>query len=142
MNSFIVAAVCLGTCTLLGMAAPAFVRGRKHKVVIEFVGESVKQQQTLLNNVENLIKAFGPATPIVVIAHGEGLDLLHRPSPEIAARVKALASVTVSFLACENTMRRRNLTKADLLPEAVTVDSGVAEVVRRQENGWNYIKSG
>jgi intracellular sulfur oxidation DsrE/DsrF family protein len=28
------------------------------------------------------------------------------------------------------------------LPFAITVDSGVAEVVRKQEAGWSYIKSG
>lgn len=142
MNSVVVTGVCLGTCALLGMVAPAFVRGRKYKVAIEFAGETVKQQQSVLNNVENLIQAFGPETPIVIIAHGEGLDLLHRPSAEIGERVKQLASATVIFMACENTMRRRNISKADLIPEAVTVDSGVAEVVRRQEGGWNYIKSG
>jgi intracellular sulfur oxidation DsrE/DsrF family protein len=37
-------------------------------------------------------------------------------------------------------MRKRNVRKDDLLPFATTVDSGVAELVRRQEAGWSYVK--
>lgn len=39
-------------------------------------------------------------------------------------------------------MKRMRVTKEELLPFAVTVDSGVAEVVRKQEEGWSYIKGG
>ncbi len=39
-------------------------------------------------------------------------------------------------------MKRLKIQKDDLLPAAGTVDSGVAEVVRQQEAGWSYIKSG
>jgi intracellular sulfur oxidation DsrE/DsrF family protein len=48
----------------------------------------------------------------------------------------------VVFAACENTMRKKKVTKDALFPFATTVDSGVAEVVRKQEQGWSYIKSG
>ena len=39
-------------------------------------------------------------------------------------------------------MKKKNVSKADLLPATTTVDSGVAEVVRKQEAGWSYVKSG
>jgi hypothetical protein len=39
-------------------------------------------------------------------------------------------------------MKRKNLQKSDLVPFATTVDSGVAEVVRRQEAGWSYLRPG
>ena len=48
----------------------------------------------------------------------------------------------VAFVGCENTMTRKNMTKDQLVPFALTVDSGVAEVIRKQEQGWSYIKSG
>jgi len=44
--------------------------------------------------------------------------------------------------ACENMMRRQNVVKADLLPCVTTVDSGVAEIVRKQEAGWSYLRIG
>jgi uncharacterized protein len=39
-------------------------------------------------------------------------------------------------------MRRLNVKQEDLMPFAVTVDSGIAEVVRKQEAGWSYIHAG
>ena len=48
----------------------------------------------------------------------------------------------VVFAARENTMKKQNVTKDQLMPFVTTVDSGVAEVVRKQEAGWAYIKGG
>ena len=57
-------------------------------------------------------------------------------------RMQKLSESGVVFAACENSMEKKQVTKADLLPFVTTVDSGVAEVVRKQEAGWSYIKSG
>ena len=48
----------------------------------------------------------------------------------------------VIFAACENTMQREKLEKKDLVAFSTTVDSGVSEVIRKQEDGYSYIKSG
>lgn len=56
--------------------------------------------------------------------------------------MQELAGSSVVFAACENTMRIMSLIKADLAAFSTAVDSGVAEVVRRQEAGWSYVKSG
>ena len=45
-----------------------------------------------------------------------------------------------SLAACQNSMRDRNLKTEDLFPFVSQVDSGVAEIVRKQEKGWSYIK--
>jgi intracellular sulfur oxidation DsrE/DsrF family protein len=39
-------------------------------------------------------------------------------------------------------MPRLHVTQKELLPLAPTVDSGTAEVVRKQEAGWSYLRSG
>jgi intracellular sulfur oxidation DsrE/DsrF family protein len=59
-----------------------------------------------------------------------------------AQRLKELSGKGVIFAACENTMQRMKVTREQLFPFAVTVDSGVAEVIRKQEAGWSYIKAG
>jgi len=46
------------------------------------------------------------------------------------------------FAACENTMRRAKASKADLVAGAITVPSGLAEIIIRQEQDWAYIKAG
>jgi intracellular sulfur oxidation DsrE/DsrF family protein len=121
-------------------AAPA---AQKHRVVFQVVSEGDEQWDAVLGNVENLRTAFGAAnTEVAVIAHGKGLGMLIAADNKHAERMRKLADSGVAFVACENTMRKKNVAKGQLLPFATTVDSGVAEVVRKQEQGWAYIKSG
>ena len=114
-----------------------------HRIVFEVSIEGEAQWEAILNNVENAQKAFGKeSTEIEVVAHGKGLGLLRKTNTSLNERIVSIASSQTRFVACQNTMRRMKITKADLLPEVGTVDSGVAEVVRKQEDGWSYIKSG
>ncbi|MOA61796.1 DsrE/DsrF-like family protein [compost metagenome] len=61
------------------------------------------------------------------------------PDPE---RMERLSRGPVFFAACRNTMEGRQLTPDALLGFAQVVPSGVAELVRKQEAGWSYLKPG
>jgi intracellular sulfur oxidation DsrE/DsrF family protein len=99
--------------------------------------------EAVLNNIANVQRALGiDVTEIRVVAHGKGLGLVMKTNTPFAARITALTTTRVKFVACENTMKRMKIQKDDLLAVAGSVDSGVAEVVRLQEAGWSYIKSG
>lgn len=76
------------------------------------------------------------------MAHGKGLGLILETNEAMQERLQSISKADMRFAACENAMRGMNVSKEDLLPFATTVDSGVAEVVRKQETGWSYIKSG
>ena len=92
---------------------------------------------------ENVQKAFGRKnTEIEVVSHGKGLGLIQKTNSAMGERIKGIADTGVVFAACENTMYRMNIKKEDMLPFATTVDSGGAEIVRKQESGWSYIKGG
>lgn len=82
------------------------------------------------------------ATEVEVVVHGKALPLLERTNTKSAEKLRELAKNGVRFAACENTMKKRNVTKDMLLPFAITVDAGVAEPARRQEAGWSYLKAG
>lgn len=114
----------------------------KHRVVFEVTMEGPEQWTAVLNNVENLRTALGAATEIEVVAHSKGLGMLVAKDNELMDRMKKLADDGVVFAACENTMKKKNVTKDQLVPFAKTTDSGVAEVIRKQEAGSSYIKSG
>lgn len=105
--------------------------------------EGEKQWTSVLNNVKNVREALGAeATEVIVIAHSNGLGMLIAKDNPLADRIKEMADAGVVFAACENTMKKKNVSKTDLPPSATTVDSGVAAVVRKQEAGWSYVKSG
>ncbi len=115
---------------------------KTHKIVFEVTMEGPEQWTAVLNNVENVRTALGAGTEMEVIAHSKGLSMLVAKDNALAERMKKLADGGVVFAACENTMKKKNVTRDQLLPFAKTTDSGVAEVVRKQEAGWSYIKSG
>jgi len=116
--------------------------GRDHQVVFELTSDEPKSWNALLNNVEN-VRAALPGTRVEVVAHGPGLRLLTKAhNAEVAARMAALAAQEIVFAACLNTMKRMQVAPEQLSPFAVPVDSGVAEVVRKQADGWAYVRSG
>ena len=43
--------------------------------------------------------------------------------------------------ACQNTMTNSKLTPADMLPQITYVPAGVVEVMRKQQQGWAYIRT-
>ena len=46
------------------------------------------------------------------------------------------------FAACQNSMRVQKVTTEDLLAFATQVDSGVSEIIRKQEADWSYVRAG
>lgn len=114
----------------------------KHRVVFELTGDDPAVWEALLNNIDNLQKAL-PGTAVEVVAHGKGLDMLTAAkSAAVRDRMEMNADRGVTFAACENAMRKRGVKKEQLHDFVTTVDSGVAEVVRKQSAGWSYIRSG
>ncbi|MHB1022622.1 MAG: DsrE family protein [Acidobacteriaceae bacterium] len=110
-----------------------------YKVVVD-VAQSGDAFPRAIGSVHNLLKALGPDhVEVEVVAHSAGINLLVAAANSYTAELTELSKEGVHFAACENSMRANHLTKADLLPFAVPVDSGVAELVRRQHEGYVYL---
>ena len=114
---------------------------KEHKVVIQLNTADTASWSSTIGNIRNLQKIWPNNISIEVVAHGKGLDLILANKTHLANDVNALSKEGVVFAACENSMRKHNVTKADLLPVAITVPSGVAELVLKQEQGWAYLKA-
>ena len=111
--------------------------------MVEVTTGTADQWDDALGSVEHLRAALGPEnTEIEVVCHSKGLSLIIAKNTPYAERIKKLADEGVIFAACRNTMHRMNVAKEDLLPECITVDAGVAEVVRKQEAHWTFLKPG
>lgn len=112
---------------------------KPHKILMQFTtGDSISQASILLQ-AGNLVEML-PNASIEVVCHGGGLDLLTTTKSKGAQTVKELSSKGVVFAACNNTMKRRNLTAKDLLPQATVVPSAMVEMVLKEEQGWSYVK--
>lgn len=99
----------------------------------------------LLKNVENHLKA-APGTKIAVVAHGKGIDFMLNNAQDANGNpynviMETLAQQGVEFKICNNTLKSRHLTAADVAYPVVVVPSGVAEIARLQaKEGYVYLK--
>ncbi|HXF66609.1 MAG TPA: DsrE family protein [Burkholderiales bacterium] len=99
----------------------------------------------ILRNLANHLEA-SPATRVVVVAHNDGVNFLLQGARDASgqpfeAAVEKLKSRGVDFRVCANTLVRRKLDTAAVIPAARLVPSGVAEISRLQiEEGYAYLK--
>ena len=141
MKTILFSAVALAC--FLGYAAlsqtPA--AGPKHHVAFQLSEEDDVAWNSLIVHVNNTRKALADdgGSQIEVVFWGPGLEMLRKTNTAYAERLKALADFGVKLLACRNAMKNRSVTTEDLFPFAGQVDSGIAEIVRKQEAGWAYI---
>lgn len=120
---------------------------KTHKVVFEVTSDGPDKWLGALRNVENARKSIGAkSAKFEVVMHGKGLGLLlaknAAENAEMKDKLTKLHADGVVFAACENTMRRDKVEKKDLVEQATTVDSGIGEVIRKQGEGYSYIKIG
>jgi intracellular sulfur oxidation DsrE/DsrF family protein len=94
-----------------------------------------------LANVANAQESLGKeAADIEIVAFGPGIDMLKKDSP-VAPRVAEALHNGVRIVACQNSMRSRKLTPADMLPDIGYVPSGVVEIMQREREGYAYLRS-
>jgi intracellular sulfur oxidation DsrE/DsrF family protein len=94
-----------------------------------------------LNNIRNAQHELGAEhTKIELVVFGPGIGMLMAAS-ETAGRVSEAIKSGVVVSACENTMRGQKLTREQMNPGIGYVPSGVAHLIRRQTEGYAYIRS-
>lgn len=133
----------LGLVALLAVPQPlAYAQAKGHHVVFGLTSAEEADWKVMVNNIHSLLTGFAPdGVDIEVVAFGPGIAFLKSDVPELSD-IKELEAAHVHFLACSNSMRAHHLTQADLVPGAEVVPSGIVEVVKKEENGWSYIKAG
>ena len=94
-----------------------------------------------LENIENLLTDLGGSNvEVELVANFEAITLLSKASNKYETKIAELAAKGVIFAACANAMRAHNLTKDDMLEVAVVVPSAVGELIKKQAQGWAYIR--
>lgn len=114
---------------------------RQHRIVIQLTSGDSLVHKNLMKQFMNMPEA-APNAQIEVVCHGPGMDMLMTDRSIVQGKVKEFAAKGVTFLACDNTIRERELDPAKVLAEAGHVKAGIIHIVEQQENGWSYIKAG
>ena len=118
------------------------------KVLFHLNSGKHRRMQEVLDEAQNLLNVYhrqGRPAEVEIIANGRGINLLRQRHSPFAARIAQMHEeyANLRFAACQNTidrMERETGVAPHLLPQAVIVDSGVAQIIRLQQRGWAYIR--
>jgi len=140
---FIHAGVAVAGATFL-IAAGAQGMGasgqKRHRLVIQVSDNDPAKWNLALNNAKNVQDDVGAANvDITLVAYGPGIGMLKLESP-VGARVAEALKANVRVVACENTMRGAKLTRDDMQPAISYVPAGVTEIMKKQGEGWAYLR--
>ena len=92
------------------------------------------------NNAKNVQDDDGAANvDIAIVACGPDIGMLNVDSPT-ASRVADRMKANVRAVACKNTMRAQKISKDDMLPAISYVPAGVTEIMKKQGEGWAYLR--
>jgi hypothetical protein len=110
------------------------------KVVIQVSDADPKKWALALNNAKNVQSDLGKdGSEIEIVAYGPGIGMLKTDSVE-GVRVAEAMTAGVKVVACMNTMTNMKLTKEDMLPNIGYVPAGVVELMKKQHEGYAYIR--
>lgn len=115
----------------------------KYRVVIDVSVEGEQRWEGIVRNIDNVRASLGEKNiEVEVVVYGKALPFLQKTNTTQEEKLRTLARGGVRFVACENTMQRMKVTKDELFSFVHTVDSGAAELIRKQQAGWAYLKPG
>lgn len=128
------------TASLPAARAQAAASGKPNRLVLQVSDGDAAKWSLALGNVYNVQNDLGAETvEAEIVVYGPGIGMIRKGSP-VADRVASAVRNGVRVVACENTMTAQHLTKADMLPGIGYVPAGVVEIMKRQQQGWAYVR--
>lgn len=115
--------------------------GGKHRLVFQVTDNDPARWTMVLNNVRNAQVDVGGADKIdiEIVSYGPGISMLKKDSP-VGDRINELVKSGVQVVGCENTMAAFKMSKDEMLASIGYVPAGVTELMKKQQQGWAYIR--
>ena len=142
LAALLVAAVAFTHATSYAQSAPAqaMQKSERYKVVLQVSDADPAKWNLALNNARNVQEDLGKGNvDVEIVAYGPGLNMLKSDS-KVADRLAQALDNNVGLMACENTMRNTKVQKNDMYNGINYVDAGVVHLMKRQREGWAYIR--
>ena len=122
------------------LSFPALAQSAKQRVVFQVSDNDPVKWGLALNNARNVQAELGKDNvQIEIVAYGPGLEMLKAES-KVADRLAGALDENVGLIACENTMTNTKVTKDDMYSGIAYVKAGVTHLMKRQQQGWAYIR--
>src|SRR5436305_5790380 len=115
----------------------------EHRLALRLSDNDPKKEGLIISIANNLLKAYDPdKIAIEVVTFGPGIDLL-RPENPNRQRVESLIAEGVKFDVCLNTVdsiERETGKRPAIIPAAIPVQVGVAQILTLTENGFTLVR--
>ena len=113
----------------------------KYKAIFHLDEPSKGRADQVVGNITNLLNDLGDENvEVELLANGGGVRALTNGPEGQADPVELLAKRGVRFVACQNSLEHLNMGQDDLLDLVEVVPAGVSELVKKQAEGWAYIR--
>ncbi len=137
--NLIVAAVVFAV-SLVSLQGCSSMQPSRQKVVLQVSDQDPAKWNLALNNVKNVQQMMGAdKVDAEIVVYGPGIGMLKADSA-VGNRVEEAKKAGVNIVACQNTMKGMKLTDADMLPNTSYVPAGVVELMKKQNEGFAYIR--
>ena len=113
----------------------------QHKAVIQLTSEDTLVHKSLMKQLNNIL-TVAPDTKLEVVCHGPVINILMIDKTTAHDKIQQMKNKGVIFMACENTLKEKNIAKEKIISKAGFVPSAWVEILTKQEEGWSYIKAG
>ena len=128
----------------IGVLAPAATQAQtntmKNKLVLQVSDADPQKWGLSLNNAKNVQDELGASdVDIEIVVYGPGIGML-KSDAVTGNRIADALKGGVKIVACENTMKAQKLRRADMLPNIGYVTAGVVELMKKQQDGYAYIR--
>lgn len=107
-----------------------------HRIIVQV--SDMDKVNNAIASCRNLIDDI-PEAEVEVVFHQSAIEATIRGSP-VEPDVMDLMRRGVKVVACRNSMRARNISEGELISGVSIVRAGVGEIVRRQAEGWIYLR--
>jgi hypothetical protein len=131
-----------GTIALLFcmITLAASAQEKKLSVVWDLSSADTTVQAAVFRQINNA-KAQVPDLQIEVVFHGQAVFAVMNDSLQFASRVKLAKEKGVTLAVCNNSLKRLKIDPSKLMAETTVVPSAVVELIKKQADGWSYLKA-
>lgn len=112
-----------------------------HRVLFHLEEGSTFRGKLVMDNIANLVDDLGEKNvQIELVVNSAGIKLFQRETSPVSSEVESLLQRGVQVAMCRNSLRYYKFNERLFLDNVIFVDSCVGELVRKQSEGWSYIK--
>jgi intracellular sulfur oxidation DsrE/DsrF family protein len=120
----------------------AFAQEKPIKVVFDVTSGNVEVHKSAARHLRLMSETY-PDSEFEMVIYSSAYKMVDKNSSAAGETLrKIVKNKNVSIVVCQNTMKRNNKSKEDLIPGVTTVPDGIYEIISKQQLGWGYIKEG